>query len=167
MVFPFGVSVGDFIAGIKLLCDALKALDDAKGARSDYEELLAVLESLHAALAPLDNLPLYTSQATQTQAIKIAVERCRQCVNNFLTRIDKFQVLKKTAQPQPQQFRQSLQVAARKLQWSLCRKEDVAKFRAEVSGHVDALQLLVLTLQMYETPCEIVLHRFSSCLHAL
>lgn len=152
MVFPFGVSVGDFIAGITLLYEALKALDDVKGARSDHEELSAVLESLQVALTPIENLPLYPSTAAQAQAIQAAVERCRQCINRFLVRIDKFRVLKRTVQPQPQRFLPSLEVAVRKLQWSLCRKEDVARFKATISGHVGAVQLLLLTLQIVDAP---------------
>ncbi|KAH7378590.1 hypothetical protein BKA64DRAFT_648594 [Cadophora sp. MPI-SDFR-AT-0126] len=158
MVFPFGVSVGDFIAGITLLYEALKALDDVKGARSDHEELSAVLESLQVALTPIENLPLYPSTAAQAQAIQAAVERCRQCINRFLVRIDKFRVLKRTVQPQPQRFLPSLEVAVRKLQWSLCRKEDVARFKATISGHVGAVQLLLLTLQMYERNIYIISH---------
>ena len=36
---PFGFSVGDFIASINLLIDAVHSLSDTNGAQADYEEL--------------------------------------------------------------------------------------------------------------------------------
>jgi hypothetical protein len=43
MAFPFGVSVGDFIASIKVICDGFKTLDDATGASQDYRQFSSTL----------------------------------------------------------------------------------------------------------------------------
>jgi hypothetical protein len=48
MVISFGVSAGDFIAGINLLKSAIESLSDARGARADY-----TLDALNTALCSL------------------------------------------------------------------------------------------------------------------
>jgi hypothetical protein len=50
MVFPFGVSIGDFIVGIKLFEDAIESLSDTRGGRADFVELRNTLDSLDIAL---------------------------------------------------------------------------------------------------------------------
>jgi hypothetical protein len=52
MVVPFGVSVGDFIAGIKLFKGEIESFSSTRGARADYIELrkcLGAETSLNAA----------------------------------------------------------------------------------------------------------------------
>ena len=43
----------------------------------------------------------------------------------------------------------TLMASLRKIQWTLCKKEDVARFRNEVQLHTDATRLLLLTFQMF------------------
>jgi hypothetical protein len=50
MPVPFGFSAGDFIAGIKLLKDAFKALSDTRGATENYSKLIETLDSLEKIL---------------------------------------------------------------------------------------------------------------------
>lgn len=50
MVVPFGVSVGEFIAGLTLLKASIEALSDARGARADYVALRCTLDALSTAL---------------------------------------------------------------------------------------------------------------------
>lgn len=69
MVFPFGISVSDFIAGIKLIIDGLNSLSDTRGARADYNELLSSLKSLQKALEAteaLDSLSQVHSEAVDS-----------------------------------------------------------------------------------------------------
>lgn len=56
MVFPFGVSLGDFITGIKLICDSIQTLNEATGASYDHKQLLATLKSLISTLVEIDSL---------------------------------------------------------------------------------------------------------------
>jgi hypothetical protein len=36
----------------------------------------------------------------------------------------------------------------RKVQWAVCRKGDVDKFKADLRGHTESIQLLLVTVQM-------------------
>ncbi|KAF2432653.1 hypothetical protein EJ08DRAFT_648083 [Tothia fuscella] len=146
MVFPFGVSVGDFISGIKLICDSIQALNDAHGASSQYQQLLSSLQSLQAALLQIDSLQLDPSMVPQQQAIRRETESCRQCVNHFLMRIDKYRVLQISTEPRWSIA--SVKGAARKIQWGLFKKEDVASFQNVLSARVDSIQMLLLTFQV-------------------
>jgi len=139
MVFPSGVSVGDFIAGIKLLCDSIQALNDVYGASSQYQQLLTSLDSLKAALVQIEPLQLDSSQAAQHRALQKETESCRQCMDHFLKRIDKYRVLQITTQPRWSLV--AVKNAARKIQWGLFKKEDVAQFQAVVSVRVDSIQM--------------------------
>jgi hypothetical protein len=147
MVFPFGVSVGDFITGIKLICDSIEALGDAHGASSAYRQLLASLQSLKAALSQMDLLRFDPSQVAQQHALQNEANLCRECVNNFVARIDKYRVLNMGNQTQWSMA--AVKSTARKIQWGLFKKEDVARFQANVSARVDSIQMLLLTFQVY------------------
>jgi hypothetical protein len=146
MVFPLGVSVGDFISGIQLLRSTIKALNDARGARSNFQQLCASLESLETALALVAQLILTPDQASHKKAVVDAVGRCRQCADAFVEQIDRFEVLK--FQTQSRWSLEKLGICLRKIQWSLLKKDDVDQFRADISAHTDALQMLMISFQM-------------------
>jgi hypothetical protein len=98
MVFPFGISLGDFVGGLQLIHDTLKALDRTHGASSDYRLLRTTLEFLISGLGQIDSLQYRPSQTSKWLLIRKETESCRQSVNAFLTRIDKFAVLKQHMQ---------------------------------------------------------------------
>ena len=141
MVFPFGVSVSDFIAGIKLFKDAIGALSDTRGARADYAELSRSLVSLERSLQALDNVGLDTVQ--HVQALKETVDACKLCLASFLTDIAKFRQLNVQHVSKAR-----LMARFRQVQWSLCKKEDVRKFRSDVDTHIGALNMLLITFQV-------------------
>jgi hypothetical protein len=146
MVLPFGVSVGDFIAGIQLLCEGLQALNDASGASYDHNQLHLTLKTLASALSKVEGLALNCAQTAQQQAIEEAVGELREFMSAFLVSIEKYNIIGKNptaSDPKPKVKR-----AMRKLQWSLFKKEDIAKFQKTVAGHVNNLQLLLGPLQM-------------------
>ena len=35
-----------------------------------------------------------------------------------------------------------------KIRWAVCKKEDVARFRAQLAGHGSSIKMLLLTLQV-------------------
>lgn len=37
-----------------------------------------------------------------------------------------------------------------KIQWAVCKKEDVANFKADLVGHTESIQLLLMAMHMYE-----------------
>lgn len=141
MVFPFGVSVSDFLSGIKLLKTSIEAFSETRGAQADYAELLRSLRSLERALTAASAVALDTD--ARRDALKQTVDDCQKCIANFLSDIAKFDIL------EDQKPRKS-KIAAhlRKIQWAVCKKEDVAKFRSQVETHVGALDMLLLTFQV-------------------
>ena len=149
MVFPFGVSISDFIEGIKVLKKSIKSLSETQSARADYGDLLCALRSLKHALRSIESVPLdLPTQQAHREAVKKTVERCRICVEDFLLGITKFEILGAISNTQNKFSKLALKECLRKVQWSLCKKEEIAKFKSEVQMHVDAVQMLLLTFQM-------------------
>ncbi|QRC92179.1 hypothetical protein JI435_023260 [Parastagonospora nodorum SN15] len=139
MVVPFGISVGDFIAGIKLLKSVVDSLSDARGAKADYSELRQALDVLEKALDAAGEF-----SAPQHQiAVGDEVANCKECVKRFLVGFKKFELLK-TGRGGTNR----VQFAVLQIQYSLTKKDDVRKFRDHLEVHVSALQLQLAVFQM-------------------
>jgi hypothetical protein len=138
MTAPFGFSVGDFIAGIKLLKTAYDSLSDVGGAKADYLDLRKTLSALDKALNEASQFTTSQHQA----AVGEEVKDCKECVKKFLVDFKKFELLKSGPVNMGK-----LGFAFRKIQWSLCKKEDVRKFKDHLDTHVNALQLQLAIFQ--------------------
>ncbi|KAK3171396.1 hypothetical protein OEA41_003480 [Lepraria neglecta] len=106
-----------------------------------YEELDRELKNLNKGLECIQGLSLDEDQPAQALAVNEALNDCRLCMETFLQRIGNFSSLgtkAATAWPLPA-FRENL----RKVQWALLKKADIAKFRAEIQLHADALDMLL------------------------
>ena len=143
---PFGFSVGDFIAGINLLIDAVNSLSDTNGAQADYEELGRQLKNLRKGFECIQGLSLDSTQSAQVSAVDTAINDCRLCVDGFVKRNSKFKSLEATSGTLWSLA--ALKRQGRKVQWALWKKADVAKFRAAIQQHSDALQMLLASIQM-------------------
>ncbi|KAH4045249.1 hypothetical protein HBI56_157010 [Parastagonospora nodorum] len=139
MVVPFGFSVGDFIAGIKLLKSVVYSLSDARGAKADYSELRQTLDVLEKALDAAGEF-----SAPQHQiAVGDEVANCKECVKRFLVGFKKFELLKSG-----RGGTNRVQFAVLQIQYSLTKKDDVRKFRDHLEVHVSALQLQLAVFQI-------------------
>ena len=135
MVFPFGVSVGDFIAGIELIRKALNALEDSTGSSAEYKGIVRTFKSLEEALKQATDLGASEHQA----ALREASARCAETIQEFLEKIHKFEPsLKNGGSGMKWNDR------FRKIQWSLYSKEDVRRSQAELQGHTASIQILLL-----------------------
>ena len=134
MPVAFGFSVGDFITGINLLIDSIKSLDEAHGAKADYEGLQQQLTSLKNALDGIEALSLDKTQ-------KAAMIDCRSCVDGFVRRNSAFRSLSSshTKTGTMAAFRNGVLG----VRWAILKKKDVAKFRAEVQQHCHNIHLLL------------------------
>lgn len=94
---PFGFSVGDFIAGINLLIDAVHSLSDTHGAQADYEELGRQLKNLRNGFECIEGLKLDATHPAQASAVDTALNDCRLCVDGFVKRNSKFKSLEATS----------------------------------------------------------------------
>lgn len=147
MSVGFGFSVGDFIAGIQLVRDIITSLQASGGSSLEYQALASELFSLERALIEVKSLKCLQDQSDQLDALKVAATQCQHTIDRFMTKIQKYQP-SLTAQGSGSKWRDSL----RKVQWALCKKEDIAAFKAEVSGHAVSINLLVATAQLFVVP---------------
>jgi hypothetical protein len=72
MAAGFGFSTGDFIAGISLVQELIKALNDSRGSSKEYLELIAELRTLETALSEVKTLDLAVEQRPQRAALRQA-----------------------------------------------------------------------------------------------
>lgn len=145
MASPFGVSFPDFIEGIKLFKDAIEALCDGRKARADYIDLSGSLASLDQALGAASAVALDTD--ARREALKSIIGPCQRCVQNFLVDIAKFELLKNQ-----KASRRDFVAGFQRVKWAVCKKNDVLKFRSQIEMHVGALEMLLLTFQVYVNP---------------
>lgn len=142
----FGISVGDFIAGINTLIDIVHSLSDTNGAQADYKELGSELQSLKSGLDGIEALSPDLAQTTEFSTLIAAVEKCRACVENFVQWNSKFKSLEAT--PGKKWSLAKLKKRGRGVQWAVWKKDDVERFRGQVQSHTGAIGMLLSILQM-------------------
>jgi hypothetical protein len=139
----FGFSVGDFLAGIKLVKDLIDSLDEVSGAKPHFRRLVAELRNLERALTEVKALQVDASQTSQKLALEHVASQCQNCIDQFLERNTKIHGalgLHTTVS--------TWRAGLRKFQWAVCRQDAVDKFRAEIMGHVLTINTLMVTTQM-------------------
>lgn len=77
----------------------------------------------------------------ELQAIERAVANSKACLDDFIESIAKYQ-------PRLQAGSKGWASTIRKIQWVLCTKDDVQKFRAQVETQSSAVKMLAATLQV-------------------
>ncbi len=122
MLPTFGFSVGDFVAGINLGRELIKALGDSAGSSAEYLALIKELYSLERALLEVKHLNLDESQHSQGIALKQAAAQCQQTIDGFLQKIQKFIPAFRVGGP-----KSSWRDGLRKVEWALYRKRRCAK----------------------------------------
>src|SRR5436190_9556780 len=146
MAIPFGFSVGDILAGLKLIVVSVEAVKGAHSSQSDYASLLAEINALRSALEAIDDLDL-ERRGTEKQwaAMQGSITSCKNCIDEFLARVGKYQ-------PHLQEGAKGGWVAGyRKIKWAVCRTEDVTRFRAQLERHTSSIGMLLNTFQAKET----------------
>lgn len=144
----FGFSVGDIVAGLKLIKQSIEALQDTKGSSADFEALGHEIASLKAGLEAVEDLKLdqtFGPESKHCLAIGQAIARCWQCVETFLSTIAKYQPWLRSKAPACLNWKANL----KKIQWALCKKDDVNRFRAQLERHTSSISMLLVTLQVY------------------
>lgn len=142
MAAAFGFSVGDFINGIKLVTDLVSALRDSQGSSSEFLELSSQLYGLEQALIFAKSLKFFEDEIAQFTALHLAIGRCRVTIDAFMNSIAKYQPLLRPC-GSSSQYRDAI----RKIQWRLCKREDIGRFRAVIGFHIYSIQALTHTIQ--------------------
>ena len=137
---PIGWSVGDLFAAIGIIKKLVKALDETKGAKSDYQQLMQDIYNLERVLTAVKSLNIDQSSSSEASTLWQAIRECRICIDTFLNSIKKYQSLtsgKSTPRGQ-----------IRKLKWALGHKDDVQKFRETLGKRTASLNLLLDTIHL-------------------
>jgi hypothetical protein len=138
-MMSFGFSVGDFIAVANLIKNISTCLQDAGGAKAEYQGLLRELQCLQQALQHLDKLPnCGSSSSANLDSIKYAALSCRRPLEQFLGKIRKYDrslgvwgkdgVIKSTAD---------------KLRWGFGQKEEIRKLQSYLNIHIGAINIML------------------------
>jgi len=168
MVFPFGIGIGDFMDGIKVLKDSIRALSQTRGAAKQYQDLLRSLSSIEKTLRLIGALELDESlQGSKRDAILESTGMLRDCINNFLRDTVKFKLLQKPTGVRPTIGATSststssssvsasihwslltFKASVRKIEWAVCKREEVKKFREDINSCCNNILMQLTCLQL-------------------
>ncbi len=141
-------SVGDIISVSLLVKVLVIALDDARGSSAEYQSIIRELYFLDSALLRVEQLQRTSAPSPEIEALRDTahrtVEKCRECIQPIQDSIAKY---KKSLSPTGSGS--TMKDAARKIQWKAEGKhEEVAKFRAELTGYTESINMLLSTMSM-------------------
>jgi len=117
-----------------------EAIDETKGAKSDYQGLMKELYSLERVLVAIKSLETDHLSSDEVSTLRQAMTDCQTCIDNFLKTIKSYQSLtagKSTPRDQ-----------ILKIKWALGHKDDVQKFRETLDKRTTSLSLLLSTIQL-------------------
>lgn len=135
----FGFSAGDFVVGISLIKDLTDALSETHGSKAEYRGLITELYYLQRALIAIKEIEVQQN-SREYDATQLAVRGCQECIDGFLLKIASYQSLAAG--------KSSIKDHVKKITWSQCRKEDLRKFKEDLSIYTAAINVLLHTLQL-------------------
>jgi hypothetical protein len=153
MPVSFGFSAGDFIAAIELVATVIDALRASGDAGSEYREIVRQLYSLETALLRVKRLEVDPAQNSELVSLQQAAAQCQGTIDNFWKQVQKYQPHLRAGGSSSK-----LKDGWMKIKWALCKKEDVAGFKADLVGHTESIQLLLTAMQMCECWVEEWIH---------
>jgi hypothetical protein len=142
MSIGFGFSAGDFIAAINLVSTVIDALRESGDSSSEYRELIGQLYTLETGLLRVKQLDLDDSQHAEIIALRQAAAQCQRTIDDFWKTIQKYQPSLRAGGSGSR-----AKDGWMKIKWALC-KEDLVKFKADLVGHTQSIELLLATVQM-------------------
>lgn len=139
-------SVGDIITVCLLAHSIVKALDDSRGSSAEYNGLISEIRSLECSLLEVELLTRSEKWRDATTATSLKLE-CSKLILNCRKTLENFQAfLKKYDSSLSKDTRKgTLRRAGAKIKWQLSAKDTVAKFRSELAGHSNALNMMMAT----------------------
>ncbi|CZR68083.1 uncharacterized protein PAC_17982 [Phialocephala subalpina] len=149
MSVGFGFSAGDFIAALQLVSTVIDALRDSGDSSNEYRALVSQLFTLETALLKVKRLEVDDEQHAEVIALRQAACQCQTTIDEFWEKIKKYQ-------PSLREGGSGSRVKDgwRKIRWALCKKDDLVKFKADLVGHTESIELLLMTLHMGSTRIE-------------
>jgi hypothetical protein len=149
MSVGFRFSAGDFIAALQLVSTVIDALRDSGDSSTEYRALLSQLYTLETALLTVKRIEVDDEQCAEVIALRQAACQCQRTIDAFWEKIKKYQPSLRTGGSGSR-----VRDGWRKIQWALCKKDDLLKFKADLVGHTESIELLLTTLHMGSTHIE-------------
>jgi hypothetical protein len=88
----FGFSVGDFLAGAKLIADLTRTLSAGKGASMEYQQLILDLQVVETTLVQIDQMRLASQLNTSAlNALSWITQSTATAIADFMLRTKKYQ----------------------------------------------------------------------------
>lgn len=129
----FGFSVGDFLAVGQLTVNILASLRESGGAKSEYQDLIRELESLHYALQRLDKLQAKPGSSSRLDSIKYAALSCRRPLEQFLSKIQRYnRSLGVWAKNDTNSFKGTVD----KIRWAFGQRDEIHKLQSYINYRV-------------------------------
>ena len=139
MVFPVGISVGDFVTVLALVTKVVKALKESGGAASEYQDVTLELETLSRILDHVGSSSDISSiSENHANAIRGLVLNCNRPLEHFLDKIASFEASLGAATD-----RGFVRTSAKKVRWAVFLKSEVPKLRSLVAAKILQLQVLL------------------------
>ncbi|KAE9368192.1 hypothetical protein N431DRAFT_547295 [Stipitochalara longipes BDJ] len=146
MPITFG-SVGDIISISLIVKDLVQALDDSRGSAAEYQDLIRELWALDRVLLEVEQVSRNSEQTNGLYALwvttKRATDECRQCIENFLEKIKKYEKsLGGLASGH------TLRGVPMKIRWRLTQSDELEKFRTAINAHCSSLSMLLIAVNL-------------------
>ena len=146
MPISFG-SVGDIICVSLLIKDLVKCLDESRGSSTEYQAVIRELWSLDRALLQVELLLRSYKQSIELSDLwenaNYCVEQCRKCISDYQAKTKKYQGVL-----QGRGTGNLFKDTTARIRWHVSEKDDLAKFRAEITTLGSSLNLLLITIGM-------------------
>lgn len=143
MSVGFGFSAGDFIAALNLVTTVVKSLRDAGGSSAEYQSLISQLYALESTLLRVKRLEVNDSQYAEVIALRRAASQCQRTIDTFSKTIEKYQHSLRA-----DGSGNRVKDGWKKIKWAVCKSDDLAKFQADLMGHTESIELLLMTIQL-------------------
>jgi Fungal N-terminal domain of STAND proteins len=138
MPVGFGFSAGDFIAALKLVGTVIDALRESGETSTNYRELISELYSLETALLHVKRLEGDEIPQSEVISLRQAAAQCQTTIDEFWKKLRKYQ-------PHLGSDGSTSLVKSGwiKIKWAICKKDDLARFRADLVGHSQSISVLL------------------------
>lgn len=140
----FGFSAGDFINGLALIKDLIGALKDSAGSSAEYIELIGELYGLERAFTNVNAVPLLPELLIYKDALDQSILLTRRTIENFLEKISKYALRLRLGGSS-----NIWKDIWRKIEWRLCQREDLLRFRSEIAFRTQSIQALLGSIQLH------------------
>ena len=144
MSVGFGFSAGDFVAAIGLVHTVIESLSASGTSSNVYQSLISELYVLEDALIRVKHVELDDEQAGERVALERAAAECHRTIDKFMGKIEKYQPHLRAGGSN-----NKIKDAWMKVRWAVLNKDELEEFKAALRGHQSAIEVLLLSLQMY------------------